>query len=119
MTGKRIPLVLIPRYTSFIGSGRFVTAAVEVSSADSAEVYVWRSRVIGATPTISVEFEESTNQESWTTCTGGTAFDPGERTETSKSVALSRRYLRVVVTLGGTDPAASCFAYGYLNGRQN
>ena len=107
MTGKRIPLVLIPRYTSYIGDGEFATAAMEVSAAESAVVHVWRSRLIGTSPTVLVAFEESTDQEDWTTCTGGTSFDPGERTETSKSQTRTKRYLRVGVTLGGTDPAAS------------
>jgi hypothetical protein len=119
MTGKRIPLILIPRYTSYVGVGDFYTAAMDVSAFESSVVHVWRGELIGDSPTISLAIEESHDQDTWAACSGGSAFDPGEKTEVTKEVTLTKRFLRIAVTLGGSNTGATCLAYGYLNARQH
>jgi hypothetical protein len=43
----------------------------------------------------------------------------GEKTEVTKEVTLTKRFLRIAVTLGGSNTGATCLAYGYLNARQH
>lgn len=53
----------------------------------------------------------------WTTCTGGAATDPGTNTEAQVVATLKKRWFRVKVTLGGTDPIGTCWAVGFLEER--
>ena len=70
-------------------------------------------------PTFAVVFEESTDQLSWSTCTSGEGGDPAEETEAQYTPELNKRWFRVKVTLGGTTPAGSCWAIGFLEMRQD
>lgn len=117
MAGRRFPLVLIPRYTTYVADGHFSTVGLDVSRFESAVVHVWRGVLIGTTPTMSVTFEESTDHDEWTACTGGTTFSPSEDTEIQKELTLKKRFLRALVELGGTDVAVTSYAVGYLIAR--
>lgn len=120
MSGELIPLVLIPRYSTYIGTkpdDGFVTVAMDVTQYQTAIVNVWRGEMTGTSPTYAISFEESTDQVSWTTCTGGSAADPGEDTEAQYTPTLKKRWFRANVDLGGTDPAVSCWAVGFLEER--
>ncbi len=117
MAGRLFPLVLLPRLTTLAGAGTFKTIGVDVSAFESAIVHVWRGNLRGTGPTILVGFEESEDQVSWFDCAGGAPFSPAADTETTVEVTLKRRYLRAVVTLGGTNVAVSMFAVGHLVSR--
>jgi hypothetical protein len=67
-----------------------------------------------------VTLEESTDQQSWSTCTGTTAnYDPGSGTEGQQTATLKKRWFRIKVTLGGTGPVATCWALGFLMMRES
>jgi hypothetical protein len=117
MAGELVPLVLIPRYATFAGDGTFTTIAMEVTEYTGALVNVWRGKLLGTTPTVSFVFEESTDQVSWTDCTGGGAADPGEGLEAQYTPTLRKRWFRIKVTLTGTDPVVTCWAVGFLERR--
>ena len=120
MAGDYVPLVLIPRYTSYVGAGVFTTIGMEVQDYSKAVVNVWRGNMTGTTPTFGVTFEESTDQSTWTTCGGTTAMsDPGAVTEAQYTAVLTKRWFRVSLTLGGTDPAVSAWALGFLEMRES
>jgi hypothetical protein len=70
-------------------------------------------------PTIEFKFEESTDQDSWTTCTNGSGGDPGEKQEAQYTPLLKKRWFRCKVTIVGTDPSVSCWAIGFLELRQS
>jgi hypothetical protein len=120
MPGELVPLVLLPRYTTFAGDGTFVTIAMDVTEYSTAIVNCWRGKLLGtAGPSIALTFEESSDQVNWTTC-GGTnvsAYDPGENTEGQASATLNKRWFRVKVVIGGTLPAVTCWAVGFLEQR--
>ncbi len=117
MAGKRFPLVLVPRYSTYAGAGDFTTIGMEVTPFVSALVTIWRNSLNGTSPTCTFEFEESTDRTVWTTCSGGGAVDPGTDTEHLVSVELKKRYFRSRVKLGGTGVAASLYAVGYFTAR--
>jgi len=119
MAGELVPLVLVPRYSTFVGAHSFTTTGMEVSDYSKAIVNVWRSEMLGTSPTFAVEFQESTDQSTWTTCTNGASADPGSNTEAQYSPELTKRWFRIKVTLTGTGPAVSAWAIGFLEMRES
>lgn len=119
MAGELVPLVLIPRYSSYCGAHDFTTIAMDVTEYQSAIVNVWRSEMSGTSPTFSITFEESTDQDNWTTCNNGTGGDPGQNTEQQYTPDLKKRWFRAKVTLTGTQPVASLWGVGFLELRQS
>lgn len=118
MAGELVPLVLLPRYSSFVGAHDFTTIGMEVSDYSSAIVNVWRGELGGSTPTFTVTFEESTDQNTWSTCANATPGDPGADTETQYTPTLNKRWFRVKITLTGTIPTVSAWAIGFLEMRE-
>ena len=119
MAGNRIPLVLMPRYSSFNGVGTFTTIGMDVTDYESAEVNAWRGALLGTAPTFAMSFEESTDQVTWATCTGGAGGDPGANTEAQYTPTLGKRWFRVKLVLGGTLPGVTCWAIGFLVQRES
>lgn len=119
MAGELVPLVLLPRFSSYVGATTFNTVAMDVTDYQSAIINVWRSPMLGTAPTYNISFQESTDQDNWTTCTGGTGGDPGANTEAQYTPTLAKRWFRAQITLGGTDPAATCWGVGFLELRQS
>lgn len=116
-SGELVPLVMIPRYSTYCGASVFTTIAMDVTEYQKAILNCWRGKLSGSSPTFAIAFEESTDQVSWTTCTNGTGGDPGEETEVQYTPDLKKRWFRVKVTLGGTNPVATCWAVGFLEMR--
>jgi hypothetical protein len=120
MAGMQVPLVLVPRYSSYTGADTFTTLGIDVTDYSRASVCVWRSPLIGSSPTFALTFEESMDQNSWTTCSGTSAgVDPGADTETMYSPTLAKRWFRLKLVLGGTSPVATCWVIGYLEQRES
>ena len=118
MAGELVPLVLVPRYTTYAGATSFTTIGMEVTDYEKALVNVWRGPLAGG-GTFSVTFQESTDGTSWSTCSGATPGDPGEATETQYIPLLNKRWFRVLIALTGTDPATSVWALGFLQLRES
>ena len=53
------------------------TIAMDVTDYQKAHVNVWRG-VLNGGGSYAISFEESTDQNAWSDCTGGTAADPGQ-----------------------------------------
>ena len=127
MSGELVPLVLLPRYTTYAGkpgSGNtyFSTIALDVTQYQNAIMNVWRGKLVGSTtPGVTFWFEESTDQDSWSVCDGspggGSGGDPGENTETQYTLTLKKRWFRVKAELGGADNVVTCWAVGFLEER--
>jgi hypothetical protein len=93
---------------------------MDVTDFEKAILNVWRGAMIGsASPTFAISFEESTDQDTWTTCTNGTGGDPGANTEAQYSPTLAKRWFRVKIIVGGTNPGVTCWAVGFLEQRES
>lgn len=103
MAGKLETVTLVPRFSGFLGAGTYETVGINVTDFAGATVHAWRSALIGTTPSVQFTFEESIDQENWTTCTGGSADDPGPGTEEVYAITLKKRWFRVKIDLAGTD----------------
>jgi hypothetical protein len=93
---------------------------MEVTDYSKAIVNVWRGPLLGAGATVEFTFEESTDQTTWTTCSGiSPPLDPGANTEMQYQPELNKRWFRIKVTLTGTDPSVTCWAIGFLEMRES
>lgn len=120
MAGELVPLVMLPRFSSYSGATDFTTIGMEVADYTSAIINVWRGPLTGTSPTFGITFQESTDQVNWSTCSGTTANDdPGSGTEKQYTPTLKKRWFRVKVTLAGTDPGVTCWALGFLEMRES
>ena len=134
MPAEQVPIVLVPRYTTFAGlvtgGEGFTTVPLDVTAYDAATLIVWRGVVIDAPPPpdpppdppppdpIEIVFEESTDRDTWSPCasTGGT--DPGENTQLEVGVTLAKRWFRVRITLEQPEYVASVWIAGSVQKRQ-
>jgi hypothetical protein len=127
MAGELVPLVLLPRYTTYAGlisAEFFTTIAMDVTQYESAIVNFWRGKIVGTAGSphlFIVKFEESTDQVSWTECAGSpdgsTITYPVENVEKQYTLELKKRWFRIKVQLGNADNIASCWAVGFLEER--
>jgi hypothetical protein len=124
MAGELVPLVLLPRYTTYAGKitdSYFTTVGMDVTQFEYAIVNFWRGKIVGTagTPEFTVWFEESTDQSVWSECTGSPpgGDDPGENTEVQWVLTLKKRWFRVRIQLGEADNVVSCWAVGFLEER--
>lgn len=125
MAGELVPLVMIPRYTTYAGASDFTSIGMDVSEYESAILNIWRGRIVGVTtsPAFKVTCEESTDQNVWSTCEGTTADTLITEDEEKQFLpAMRKRWFRVRITLTGTGgsgdgPVCSCWGVGYLEER--
>jgi hypothetical protein len=129
MAGVQVPLVLLPRYTTYAGvtvggdPAFFTTVGMEVTRYASATVSVWRGPILGGgspAPTMSFNFEESTDLSNWTACgTSGGTSAPEPNEESTTVVTLRKRWFRLRVLLTGDAPVVNCWAVGFLEERES
>ena len=115
MIGEAVPLVLLPRFSSFAGENTFTTAALRVSEYAKAYVSFWRGPLKSGN--FEARFQLSHDGQSWTTDSSiGTIATVDRRDE--YSVDLTKRWLRMEITLsGGFGGAISCWCTGLLEKR--
>lgn len=120
MAGNQVPLVLIPRYTTYAGQNTdFTTIGMDVTDYVKATVSFWRGVLLGTTPAILITFEESMDQLYWSTCLGGPFTDPGQAVEGQFVPVISKRWFRIKITLTGTAPVVTCWCIGFLEQRES
>ena len=121
MAGLYVPLVLIPRYSTYCGANgtQFTTIAMDVVEFEKAVVSFWRSSGVGLT-SVTINFEESMDQLIWSTCSGGPFTDPGATTETQVSPVTSKRWFRINITINCAGSASvTCWCIGFLMQRES
>ncbi len=117
MAGELVPVVMVPRFTTFAGATDFYTIAMDVTEYQTALLSLWRGPDVPAGATWSVTAQESTDQNSWSTCTGGGPTAVGASTEVQMSATLTRRWFRLKITIAGSDPVLTGWAVGFLEQR--
>lgn len=120
MAGMQTPVVMVPRYSCYSGADDFMTIAMDVTAYSKATLNIWRSPLVGTTPTFAFLFQESTDQVTWSACAiSPSGTDPGADSETQYEVTLTKRWFRLKLTLGGTDPVATCWCVGFFEERES
>ena len=118
MAGERVPVVLVPRYTTYVGQTGFWTLPLDVQAYSSIELTAWRGPLLGTNPTFLIYAMKSVDRAFWDEVPGSTGDDPGPDTEHSYSWPLSGRWFRLRITLGGTLPGVTWWAQGFLIKRE-
>lgn len=110
-------IILIPRYTSFVGLGTFYTTPINVREFCHADVSFWRGNEFGTITTLGVGLEQSPDLTTWT---GLASFTTAADDEDCQSADLTMEWLRMAVYMTvGTDPAFSCWAVGNFERRRS
>lgn len=118
MAGTYVPLVLLPRYTTLSGATTFTTIAMDVTDYEKAVVDYWRSA--GAQlVALTINFEESMDQVTWSTCAGGPFNDPGANAQSQFSPVLSKRWFRITVAPTAADCVVTMWCIGFLMMRES
>jgi len=91
---------------------------MDVAKYEKAIVNVWCGARAGRSGDINLHFEESTDQKTWTTCSG--VGDPEILTPPDEEqfiVPLSRRWFRLRFVLPAADAVLPAWAVGHLEER--
>lgn len=125
MSGAESALVLIPRFTSFVGEGERTSVPIDVSSYSSAQIELWRGPLFGSGDDTPAKFraylEESLDGVTWQPPADvAHGYDPGAEKSAVLSHMFTMRWfrIRVKVDIGSgfppTTPMVSCWAEGML-----
>ena len=123
MKGELVPMVLIPRFSSYFGTSEFETVALDVSAFSGGTCTLWRGKLLGG-GTFKLFTETSHDGYTWFGYPPGVGgapipWDPGDDASMEVGLAFSHRYFRVRIVLTGTDPAVTCWCTGLLEYRIN
>ena len=122
MAGELVPLVMIPRFTTYVGAGDYVTVPLRIDNYQSVKITVWRGKLVGDPVTgagLSAIFQTSNDAEVWTdvSMTPVTTADGSTLVE----FATLERWLRlrlVLVEDANHIVALTLWAVGFLEVRE-
>ncbi len=100
MTGEIVPIVLLPRITSYVGPGTYATAPLNVEEFFKGSVAFWRGPLVGgaAEDPFVAYFEESHDAVAWTEVPPN-SVDLVDRIDSYEIAPLTKRWFRIRVVL--------------------
>ena len=118
LDGQLVPVVLYPRFTTFVGEGvPFRTFPLDVAAYEGAQLSFWRGPMLGdMSPILKFFLEESQTQDKWTIL--GSAVEPGEAVETLVDVTFTRKWFRVTAEISLGPGYVTCWGQGFLVKRE-
>lgn len=118
MAGRHVNVVLVPRFTSYVGTWNFLAAPIPVSAYEAVQVTFWHGPLLGTLPVISIGCAESNDGETWQDATGGTWAVGQAVVEQTFRANLTMAWMRFNVALQGTSPSVTCWAEGFFDVRE-
>lgn len=121
MASQIVPIVLIPRFTTYVGAGTYTTIGLEVSRFQSMNVTIWRGPLIGSVPggaAVSIQLETSPDNETWTA--DGAPITTANAHSFVEAL-FTRPWMRLKVTLtadASNVVALTCWATGFVEMRE-
>ena len=103
-------IALLPRFTPLVGAMTFNTKIYDVSKYSSAKLVAWVGAGNGTSPAVSFQVQESTDMTIWSDVDA--PLEPTAGTEATATSDLTQKWMRIAVTVSGTDPAVSCWLSG-------
>lgn len=104
MIGTLVPVVMLPRFTSYVGAGTYATAPLAVEGFDKGRVTFWRGPLVGgaATSPFTAYFEDSHDAVNWTEA-GTNPSGPVTTVNATGGYAIlfKKRWFRIRVVLAG------------------
>ena len=118
MAGELVPLVMMPRFSTYAGATTFYSIWMDVSEYEKAILNVWRGPM--SVGTFALTCEESTDGIVPSNCAGVTwPEDPTADAEEQYIVTLKKRWFRTKLVLTGSGVTVSCWAVGFLERRES
>jgi len=131
MIGELVPLVMIPRFTSFLGPTTFSTNPLDVSEYERSHLEFWRGELAGSAgspvATFTAHFEEANEPDppggAWTIVpTPGftTPITTANANSLVTPLNFTKKYFRIRIVLTGTSTGhcgITCWAAGNLEKR--
>lgn len=114
-----VPIVFIPRYTTYAGGGDFVSLPVNVAEYCELRVNVWRGTIVGPGGTFGFNLQASFDQKTWGDIFGSDE-DPGANTEALyEFLTIRLPYLRSIVRVAGVSTVVTCYAFADFTVRRS
>jgi hypothetical protein len=113
--GEVDKVILLPRYTTLVGATDFITAPINVRPYATANISVWRGEILGTNDSFTLIVQESPDLTEWKTLE---SFSTSAGDEDTEAVAFTMDWIRVKVTLTGSDPSVSCWCVGEFARRE-
>lgn len=126
MKGDLVPVVMIPRFTSYVGEGTYTTVPMDVSGFKSATLEFWRGLLHGTVGQVSfnAHFEEAAQPSPPSASDWVALISPISAPNTSSLLPLTftRQFFRIRIELATSDDtnnlaAITCWAAGSLEKR--
>ena len=102
-------IVLVPRFSSFVGARTFTTPPLSVAGVASATIAAWRGAALGTSVTFSIVVQQSHDLQMWSDLT---TLSPSANAEATAAVSFTMSWMRLSITLGGGTPVVNCWAVG-------
>ena len=119
MAGRNVPVVLVPRYTGYVGDGQYYSQFIPVSAYSRITIDFWHGVLIGTgPPTVAINFRESNSLSGGQDCGGGPWVVPAAPGESTYRADLTMAWFQFGVILGGTNAGVTCWAQGFFELRE-
>ena len=115
MAGETTRIMLLPRYSSLVGATNFETTPHTARAFSEVSLTRWRGAGNGVSG-LSVAVELSADLRYWVQDNSWSLAADDETTHTSP---LNREWMRLVITLTGTDPAVPLWILGEFLRRES
>lgn len=124
MIGEIVPLVMIPRFTSYLGEGTYTTVPLDVSDYEGATLEFWRGQLRSpGTGTFTAYFEQASEPWADDTLWNVLATVTSANASSLETLTFSRfPYFRVRIVLEDATYHAvgvTCWAAGFLRKRDH
>ncbi len=111
-------LVLVPRFTTLGATGVFYFKPINVRAYYAANVTAWRGRPRGTSVDLTIDMQASYDLVNWDDWGG--SLDPSADDEQTELLTIDREWLRVRVTITGSDSVANTiWVVGEFTAREN
>lgn len=110
-------VLLLPRFSSFVGAGPFYTAPMNIRTYQKAFITGWRGTGVGPSPgTATITIQESTDLGVW--IDNAVAIGPPVNSEVTQEVVFSLEWMRLKIDLTGSFAAMTMWAVGNFVARE-
>jgi hypothetical protein len=118
MAGKAVAVVLVPRFTTYLGPQVYYLEPLPVSAYAGLQLAFWHGPYLGGATSVALLFEFSNDLDSWHPCAGGPWPVGPAVMETPFQVALDSAWFRFAVVVGGPGSGVTCWASGAFELRE-
>lgn len=112
MAGSQIPLILIPRFTTFAGPEIYRGLPLDVTAFSRLTLTIWSGFQPGTSPVVTMWLQGSFDRQKWDDITSPPwAVAPGAEIDVAND--LTAPWVRYVLSVAGAGSMLTCWAQGF------